>query len=130
MAQALLNRGYKVISEGTDNHMLLIDLRNKGITGKDAEKALELADITANKNMVPFDDKSPFITSGIRLGTPAVTTRGLLEDDMQTVVAFIDQVVNEPENEEGLKRIKKDINEMMSDRPLFQYQEQGVIPID
>ena len=130
MAQALLNRGYKVISEGTDNHMLLIDLRNKGITGKDAEKALELADITANKNMVPFDDKSPFITSGIRLGTPAVTTRGLLEDDMQTVVAFIDQVVNGPENEEGLKRIKKDINEMMSDRPLFQYQEQGVIPID
>ena len=130
MAQALLNRGYKVISEGTDNHMLLIDLRNKGITGKDAEKALELADITANKNMVPFDDKSPFITSGIRLGTPGVTTRGLLEDDMQTVVAFIDQVVNEPENEEGLKRIKKDINEMMSDRPLFQYQEQGVIPID
>ncbi len=130
MAQALMERSYNVISGGTDNHMLLIDLRNKGVTGKDAEKALELADITANKNMVPFDDKSPFITSGIRLGTPAVTTRGLLEEDMQTIVAFIDQVVNEPENGEGLKKIRKDINEMMYNRPLFQYQEQGVIPID
>ncbi|MEM8928932.1 MAG: serine hydroxymethyltransferase [Bacteroidota bacterium] len=130
MAQALVDRGYKVISGGSDNHMLLIDLRNKGITGKDAEKALELADITANKNMVPFDDKSPFVTSGIRLGTPAVTTRGLVEEDMQTVVAFIDQVVNEPENEEGLKKIREDINEMMSGRPLFQYQQQRAIPID
>jgi glycine hydroxymethyltransferase len=123
MAKALVNRNYKVISEGTDNHMLLIDLRNKGITGKDAEKALELADITANKNMVPFDDKSPFITSGIRLGTPAVTTRGLLEEDMETVVSFIDQVVNEPDNEEGLAKVKKAINDMMSSRPLFQYQK-------
>ncbi|MEM1258164.1 MAG: serine hydroxymethyltransferase [Bacteroidota bacterium] len=130
MAQALVDRGYKVISGGSDNHMLLIDLRNKGITGKDAEKALELADITANKNMVPFDDKSPFVTSGIRLGTPAVTTRGLVEEDMQTVVAFIDQVVNEPENEEELKKIREDINEMMSGRPLFQYQQQRAIPID
>lgn len=122
MAKALVNRGYKVISEGTDNHMLLIDLRNKGITGKDAEKALESADITANKNMVPFDDKSPFITSGIRLGTPAVTTRGLLEEDMETIVSFIDQVVNEPDNLEGLSKIKGDINEMMGSKPLFQYQ--------
>ena len=80
--------------------------------------------------MVPFDDKSPFITSGIRLGTPAVTTRGLVEEDMNTIVTFIDQVVHEPENEEGLKKIRKDINEMMASRPLFQYQEQGVIPID
>lgn len=123
MAQALVNRNYKVISGGTDNHMLLIDLRNKGITGKDAEKALEMADITANKNMVPFDDKSPFITSGIRLGTPAVTTRGLVEEDMETIVSFIDQVVNEPENEGGIAKIRKQINEMMSSRPLFQYQE-------
>lgn len=131
MAKALVDRGYKVISEGTDNHMLLIDLRNKGITGKDAEKALEKADITANKNMVPFDDKSPFITSGIRLGTPAVTTRGLLEEDMGTIVSFIDQVVNEPENEAELMKIKRNINEMMSSRPLFQYQEQevGTTPI-
>jgi len=125
MAKALVDRNYKVISDGTDNHMLLIDLRNKGITGKDAEKALERADITANKNMVPFDDKSPFVTSGIRLGTPAVTTRGLLEEDMGTIVSFIDQVVNEPENEGALARIKKDINEMMSSRPLFQYQEKA-----
>lgn len=125
LSNALVNRGYKVISGGTDNHMVLIDLRNKGITGKDAEKALERADITANKNMVPFDDKSPFITSGIRLGTPAVTTRGLKEQDMETIVSFIDQVVNEPDDEEGISKIKGAINEMMSSRPLFQYQEQG-----
>ncbi|UOY06900.1 serine hydroxymethyltransferase [Muricauda sp. SCSIO 64092] len=125
LSSALVNRGYKVISGGTDNHMVLIDLRNKGITGKDAEKALERADITANKNMVPFDDKSPFITSGIRLGTPAVTTRGLKEQDMETIVSFIDRVVNEPDDEEGISKIKDAINEMMSPRPLFQYQELG-----
>ncbi len=123
MANALVKRGYQVISEGTDNHMLLIDLRNKDITGKDTEKALESADITANKNMVPFDDKSPFITSGIRLGTPAITTRGLLEDDMETVVSFIDQVIQEPENAEGIAKVRQDINDMMSSRPLFQYQQ-------
>ena len=123
LSSALVNRGYKVISGGTDNHMVLIDLRNKGITGKDAEKALERADITANKNMVPFDDKSPFITSGIRLGTPAVTTRGLKEQDMETIVSFIDSVVNEPDDEQGISKIKDAINEMMSSRPLFQYQE-------
>ncbi|MGD1946008.1 MAG: serine hydroxymethyltransferase [Croceivirga sp.] len=123
MAKALVYRGYKVISEGTDNHMLLIDLRNKDITGKDAEKALEKADITANKNMVPFDDKSPFITSGIRLGTPAITTRGLLEEDMETVVGFIDDVIQAPNDENNLSRIKKEINEMMVSRPLFQYQQ-------
>ena len=124
LSSALVNRGYKVISGGTDNHMVLIDLRNKGITGKDAEKALERADITANKNMVPFDDKSPFITSGIRLGTPAVTTRGLKEEDMETIVSFIDQVVNEPDDEEGISKVRESINEMMSSKPLFQYQEQ------
>lgn len=126
MANALVNRGYKVISGGTDNHMLLIDLRNKGITGKDAEKALEHADITANKNMVPFDDKSPFITSGIRLGTPAITTRGLLEDDMETIVSFIDEVVNNPEDEGLTERVKASINEMMGSRPLFQYQKEAL----
>ena len=123
MAKALVKRGYQVISNGTDNHMLLIDLRNKDITGKDAEKALEKADITANKNMVPFDDKSPFVTSGIRLGTPAITTRGLLEEDMETVVSYIDMVINEPDNNEGITKIKGAINEMMGSRPLFQYQQ-------
>ena len=93
MAKAFMALDYKVISGGTDNHMMLIDLRNKSITGKDAEKALESAAITANKNMVPFDDQSPFITSGIRFGTPAITTRGLKEDDMEIIVGLIDEVI-------------------------------------
>jgi len=93
MAEAFVKRGYKLISDGTDNHMMLIDLRNKSITGKEAENALVKADITVNKNMVPFDDKSPFVTSGIRVGTAAVTTRGLVEKDMETIVAFIDEVI-------------------------------------
>ena len=121
MAKALMNRNYQVISGGTDNHMLLIDLRNKGITGKDAEKALESADITANKNMVPFDDQSPFITSGIRFGTPAITTRGLVESDMETIVGFIDQVIQQPNNETVLTEVRKNINAIMKQRPLFQY---------
>jgi len=129
MAKALTDRGYHVISGGTDNHMVLIDLRHKEITGKDAEKALERADITANKNMVPFDDKSPFVTSGIRLGTPAITTRGLVEDDMETIVSFIDQVINEPEDVERLSQIKSNINDLMSSKPLFQYQREAT-PID
>ena len=119
MAKAFVERDYKVISGGTDNHMMLIDLRNKNITGKDAEKALENADITANKNMVPFDDKSPFITSGIRLGTPAITTRGLLEDDMETVVGYIDEILTNPEDESKIKAIAKKVNELMGDKPLF-----------
>ena len=119
MAQAFVERDYKVISGGTDNHMMLIDLRNKNITGKDAEKVLENADITANKNMVPFDDKSPFITSGIRLGTPAITTRGLLEDDMETVVSYIDEILTNPEDESKIKAIAKKVNELMGDKPLF-----------
>ena len=93
MSKELVKRGYNIISNGTDNHMMLIDLRNKNITGKDAEKALVLADITANKNMVPFDDKSPFVTSGIRFGTPAITTRGLKEKDMEKIVELIDSVI-------------------------------------
>jgi glycine hydroxymethyltransferase len=119
MAKALVDRDYKVISGGTDNHMMLIDLRNKDITGKDAEKILEHADITANKNMVPFDDKSPFVTSGIRLGTPAITTRGLIEDDMDTVAGYIDEILSNPQNTEKVSQIKKKVNGLMKDRPLF-----------
>ena len=94
MAKAFVDRGYHIISDGTDNHMMLIDLRNKNITGKDAEQALVKAEITVNKNMVPFDDKSPFVTSGIRVGTPAITTRGLKEVDMDAIVGLIDEVIN------------------------------------
>ncbi|WP_298925724.1 serine hydroxymethyltransferase [uncultured Allomuricauda sp.] len=119
MAKAFVKRDYKVISDGTDNHMMLIDLRNKNITGKDAEKALEGAAITANKNMVPFDDQSPFITSGIRFGTPAITTRGLKEADMETIVGFIDEVITNPGNEEHLEQIRKKVNDLMKSRPLF-----------
>jgi glycine hydroxymethyltransferase len=119
MAQAFVKRGYDLISGGTDNHMMLIDLRNKNITGKDAEKALVKADITVNKNMVPFDTQSPFVTSGIRVGTPAITTRGLVESDMETVVELIDQVLNNHESEAKLEAISKEVNTLMSHRPLF-----------
>lgn len=119
MAKAFVEKGYDLISKGTDNHMMLIDLRNKNITGKEAEAALGKAEITVNKNMVPFDDKSPFVTSGIRIGTPAVTTRGLKEDDMITVVDFIDQVIQNFENEEILESISEKVHEFMSHRPLF-----------
>ena len=119
MANELISRNYNIISSGTDNHMMLIDLRNKNITGKDAEKALVNADITANKNMVPFDDKSPFITSGIRFGTAAVTTRGLKENDMKTIVDFIDQTITNHENENLITKIKSEVNEFMLDLPLF-----------
>jgi glycine hydroxymethyltransferase len=119
MAKAFVKRGYDIISGGTDNHMMLIDLRNKDISGKDAEKALVLADITANKNMVPFDDKSPFVTSGIRFGTAAITTRGLVESDMEKVVEFIDQVITNPENDTVISEVKGKVNEMMNTRPIF-----------
>lgn len=119
MAAAFVERGYELISGGTDNHMMLIDLRNKNITGKEAEAALGKAEITVNKNMVPFDDKSPFVTSGIRVGTPAVTTRGLKEDDMTTIVALIDQVIENFENEEILAEVGNKVHEFMSHRPLF-----------
>ncbi|MBG7630155.1 MAG: serine hydroxymethyltransferase [Bacteroidetes bacterium] len=119
MADAFVAKGYKIISGGTDNHCMLIDLRNKGISGKDAENALTKADITVNKNMVPFDDKSPFVTSGIRIGTAAVTTRGLKEDDMLAIVALIDEVVLNHEDETILENIAGKVNEMMSHRPLF-----------
>ena len=119
MAKAFVDRGYHIISGGTDNHMMLIDLRNKNITGKEAEQALVKADITVNKNMVPFDDKSPFVTSGIRVGTAAVTTRGLVEDDMEIIVDLIDQVINNHENEDLLESIAEKVNTMMRGLPLF-----------
>lgn len=119
MAAAFVERGYQLISGGTDNHMMLIDLRNKDITGKEAESALGKADITVNKNMVPFDDKSPFVTSGIRVGTPAVTTRGLKEEDMVTIVEFIDAAIQNFENEEELEKIANQVHDFMSHRPLF-----------
>ncbi|MDC6405550.1 MULTISPECIES: serine hydroxymethyltransferase [Maribacter] len=119
MAKAFVAKDYNIISGGTDNHMMLIDLRNKGITGKDAEKALVLADITANKNMVPFDDKSPFVTSGIRFGTAAITTRGLLEDDMKTVVDLIDKVLTNPEDTQVISEVRKQVNAMMGGRAIF-----------
>lgn len=123
LGRALIEKGYHIISGGTDNHMILIDLRNKDITGKDAEKALESADITANKNMVPFDDKSPFVTSGIRLGTPAVTTRGLVEEDMRTIADLIDRVLMGSNDESSIAKVRAEVNELMQSRPLFQYTE-------
>jgi glycine hydroxymethyltransferase len=119
MAAAFNKRGYKLISGGTDNHMMLIDLRNKNISGKDAENALVKAEITVNKNMVPFDDKSPFITSGIRVGTPAITTRGLVEEDMETVVALIDKVLMNYTDEAVLEQVAEEVNELMSERAMF-----------
>ena len=119
MAEAFNKRGYKLISGGTDNHMMLIDLRNKNISGKDAENALVKAEITVNKNMVPFDDKSPFVTSGIRVGTPAITTRGLVEEDMETVVALIDKVLMNFTNEAVLEEVAEEVNELMGERAMF-----------
>ncbi len=119
MAKGFVKKGYQIISGGTDNHMMLIDLRNKDITGKDAEKALVKADITANKNMVPFDDKSPFVTSGIRFGTAAITTRGLKEDDMATIVEYVDEVLSNYENEDVLEAVKEKVNALMNGRELF-----------
>lgn len=119
MAKAFIDKEYNIISRGTDNHMMLIDLRNKDITGKEAEQSLVKADITVNKNMVPFDDKSPFITSGIRIGTAAVTTRGLKEEDMPIIVDLIDEVIQNYNDELRLETIADKVNTMMSDRPLF-----------
>ena len=119
MAKAFVAKEYHLISGGTDNHMMLIDLRNKNITGKDAEAALEKAEITVNKNMVPFDDKSPFVTSGIRIGTSAVTTRGLKEEDMTIIVEFIDAVIQDFQNEDSLQAIAEKVHDFMNHRPLF-----------
>ena len=119
MAKAFVSKGYHLISGGTDNHVMLIDLRNKNITGKAAEAALGKADITVNKNMVPFDDQSPFVTSGIRIGTPAITTRGLKEDDMITIVELIDQAILNHDNDDTLQKIADKVHSFMSHRPLF-----------
>ncbi len=119
MAQAFVDKNYHIISGGTDNHMMLIDLRNKNITGKQAEEALGKADITVNKNMVPFDDKSPFVTSGIRIGTAAITTRGLVETDMQQIVDLIDEVISNFEDEHKLNTVSEKVHGMMAGRPLF-----------
>jgi len=119
MARAFTEKQYNIISGGTDNHMMLIDLRNKNISGKEAEKALGKAEITVNKNMVPFDDKSPFITSGIRVGTAAVTTRGPVEKDMKTIVEMIDQVITNHNDEQKLEEIAEQVIDMMSEKPIF-----------
>ena len=120
MAKAFINSGYKIISGGTDNHMMLIDLRSKGLTGKIAEATLGKADITINKNMVPFDDKSPFVTSGMRIGTAAITSRGLVESDMERIVEMIDQALLNHDNDSKLSAIRGDVNSWMRDFPLFQ----------
>lgn len=119
LANAMVEKGYGIISGGTDNHLMLIDLRNKNVSGKQAENALVKADITCNKNMVPFDDKSPFVTSGIRLGTPAATSRGMKENDMKQIAVWIEQIVTDIENEAGILKVKAEVNEYMKQFPLY-----------
>jgi len=120
LAQAMIKRGYKIISDGTDNHLMLVDLRSRtNISGKKVENALVKADITINKNMVPFDDKSPFVTSGIRLGTPAVTSRGMKEQHMEQIADWIDRIVADPENENLLNAVRSDVNDFMTQFPLY-----------
>ena len=121
MADAFVEQGYNIVSGGTDNHLMLIDLRNKGITGKAAEAALEAAEITVNKNMVPFDDKSPFVTSGIRIGTPAMTTRGLNAEDFKYIVGLIDQVLSDPSNEVVISGVKAQVHELCARYPLYDF---------
>jgi len=125
MANAFLEKGYNIISGGTDNHLMLIDLRSKGVTGKDAENTLERADITANKNMVPFDTEKPFVTSGIRIGAAAITTRGLKEEDCLQVVDWIDGIISDIDNEEKINATRKQINDFMEQFPL--YSEAGAM---
>ena len=121
MGEELINKGYKIISNGTDNHCLLIDLRNKNVTGKDAENSLGLADITVNKNMVPFDTQSPFVTSGIRVGTAAITTRGVSQEEIKIITNLIDLSINNYQNESELLKIKSQVNDLMSSKPLFKW---------
>lgn len=120
MAQEFVDRGYHIISNGTDNHCMLIDLRSKNITGKDAELALNDAHITVNKNMVPFDTESPFVTSGIRVGTPAITTRGVKEDQIPEIVELMDQVITQHENKKVIETVKGNVSDLMQGKPLFQ----------
>ncbi|MDD3807523.1 MAG: serine hydroxymethyltransferase, partial [Candidatus Marinimicrobia bacterium] len=119
LADALLRMDFDLVSGGTDNHLILIDLRNKNITGKSAEKALEKAGITVNKNMVPFDTKSPFVTSGIRIGTPALTTRGFKEPEMEQIAHFINRVITDPVNEKNLLAVRKDVEALTDQFPLY-----------
>jgi len=119
MAEEFVKKGYKIISGGTDNHSMLIDLRSKGVTGKDAENTLVLADITVNKNMVPFDTESPFVTSGIRVGTPALTSRGVMDNEIPVIVELIDKVLTNISNESVIASVRKDVNALMGSRPLF-----------
>ena len=121
MAEEFTKKGYQIISGGTDNHSMLIDLRSKGVTGKDAENTLVRADITVNKNMVPFDTESPFVTSGIRVGTPAITSRGAKEGEMIQVVELIDKVLMNTSNDSIIEAVRKDVNALMGQRPLFQW---------
>ena len=121
MADEMVNRGYSIISSGTDNHSMLIDLRSKNVNGKDAEHALGKADITVNKNMVPFDTESPFVTSGIRLGTAAITTRGVNTNEVKEIVELIDQSIINHQNENKLQQIKSKVNDLMSNKPLFKW---------
>jgi len=119
MAKAFVDKGYQLISNGTDNHLMLIDLRNKNITGKKAQETLDRAHITLNKNAVPFDDKSPFVTSGIRIGVPAVTTRGLKEREMEVIAALIDEVLMNADDEKTIERTKQTVKELMQNYPLY-----------
>lgn len=121
MGEELINKGYKIISNGTDNHCLLIDLRNKNVTGNDAENSLGLADITLNKNMVPFDTQSPFVTSGIRIGTAAITTRGVDKDEIKIIANLIDSSIINYNNESELFKIKNQVNDLMGSKPLFKW---------
>ena len=120
LANAMIDNGFDIVSGGTDNHLMLVDLRNKNVNGKETEKALVQADITCNKNMVPFDDKSAFTTSGIRLGTAAITTRGLKESDMQTIAGLINDVVMNIKDENVISGVRKKVNELMDSKPLFE----------
>ncbi len=121
MAETFLQNGYNLVSGGTDNHLILVDLRNKGLTGKDAEETLEKAGITCNKNMVPFDDQSPFVTSGIRIGTPAMTTRGFGEEEFKRVATLINRVLQDPENETIIRKVNDEVNAMCDQFPLYDF---------
>ncbi|MFO7798460.1 MAG: serine hydroxymethyltransferase [Rhodohalobacter sp.] len=121
MAEEFINLGYDLVSGGTDNHLILVDLRSKGLTGKVAEESLDEAGITVNKNMVPFDTESPFVTSGIRIGTPALTTRGFKENEFRSVVELIDKVLQKPEDESNRKKVKQQVREMCEKFPLYDF---------
>jgi len=125
MVEALVEKGYKVISGSTDNHLMLIDLRSKNVTGKVAEKALVKADITVNKNMVPFDTQSPFVTSGIRIGTAAITSRGFKEADCLRTIEWIDRVISDPENEAEINKVRSEVNQFMEQFPLYEMEKVG-----